>query len=608
MPGIVGIISQKSSNANSEDLRLMVNCMMHEPTYNSGTYVNEGLSVYVGWISNRGSFSDCMPLVNEKRDLVLIFSGEDFGGKQITNHLKKREHEFDLTNASYLVHLYEEDGEGFLSRLNGWFSGILIDQRQREVILFNDRFGMSRVYYHECEEGIFFASEAKAILRVLPKPREIEMNALGEFFACGAVLNNRTMFSGISILPGGSAWTFCGGRPVERKQYFTCREWEEQQSLEGEPFHDELRETFKRVVPRYFCGPEQAAVSLTGGLDTRMIMAYADKEPGTLPCYTFGGMYRDCFDVKIAREIAKVCRQEYQVIRLGREFLQEFPRLAERTVYVTDGCLDVCASHEIYLNSLAREIAPVRVTGNYGSEVLRSVNYFRANPPAPGLLNADMQRIVEDSSRAFDEPRGGPQLSYAVFNLIPWLLYGRLAAGQSQLVVRTPYMDNDLVGLMYRAPDEVRATKDASLRLIKHGNPVLSGIMTDRGIGDNWNILWSKLGRLHREALFKAEYWYGDGMPNRLVKWDHALRALHPGKLFLGRHKIEQYREWFKNELSEYVRSVLLDEKSLSRPYVDRNGMVAIVNGHIRGNGNYLAGIDRALTAELAQRTLIERG
>ena len=58
-------------------------------------------------------------------------------------------------------------------------------------------------------------------------------------------------------------------------------------------------------------------------------------------------------------------------------FSRKFPRYAERTVYLTDGCVEVSHSPDLYVNELAREIAPVRMTGNYGGEVLRRVRAFK---------------------------------------------------------------------------------------------------------------------------------------------------------------------------------------------------------------------------------------
>ena len=62
MPGIVGKISKNlKSSDNERDLHQMINCMMHESFYNSGTYLNQELGAYIGWVSHKNSFSDCMP-------------------------------------------------------------------------------------------------------------------------------------------------------------------------------------------------------------------------------------------------------------------------------------------------------------------------------------------------------------------------------------------------------------------------------------------------------------------------------------------------------------------------------------------------------------------
>lgn len=149
MPGITGIISRESREKNIEDVRLMTNSMMHETFYKAGTYSNDELGLYVGWVCQEKSFSDCMPVFNERRDLVLIFTGENFVDKRVTDELKNHGHEFDCSSASYLIHLYEEDEKRFFGELNGWFSGLLVDLRKGNVVLFNDRYGIDRLYYYE---------------------------------------------------------------------------------------------------------------------------------------------------------------------------------------------------------------------------------------------------------------------------------------------------------------------------------------------------------------------------------------------------------------------------------------------------------------------------
>lgn len=607
MPGIAGIISKTYNEKNKKDLHLMIDCMMHEPFYTSGTYINVQVGLYAGWVCHKGSFSDCMPVFNEKKDLMLLFSGENFIDKNVIDRLRRQGHEFDGSNAGYLIHLYEEEGDRFLQQLNGWFSGILVNLRNAKVVLFNDRYGMQRVYYYEGKDEFIFSSEAKSLLKIRPGLREMDMRGLGEFFSCGCVLENRTLFPRIFLMPGGSSWTSRNGSMSKKEYYFKPDIWENQPVLEEEVFYEELKETFISILPRYFRSEQQVAMSLTGGLDTRMIMACMDHSSGKLPCYTYGGMYRDCFDVRIAGKVAAECQQTHQILHIDEEFLTGFPYYAEKTIYITDGCLDICGSHELFLSRLAREIAPIRMTGNYGSEVLRSVNYIKAALPHEELFHPDFNRYAQEAVKLFADTNEGHQLSYSVFKLIPRHLYGRLASAQSQLTLRTPYMDNDLVALMYRASAEIRNTKEISLRLIADGNPALNKIMTDRGVGGDSRFLFSRGARLYYEFLFKAEYYYNDGMPHWLAKFNRTFAFLNLEEIFLGRHKIEHYRKWFRNELSDYIRQMLLDERTLNRPYLNNKYLIEIVNRHIKGTHNYTKEISKVLTAELIQRLLIEQ-
>ncbi|PYJ66713.1 MAG: hypothetical protein DME76_16440, partial [Verrucomicrobia bacterium] len=275
--------------------------MTHEAFYVSGTYINEELGLSSGWACHKGAFGDCLPIWNEKKDICLLFSGEDFADQADIDALKTRGHEFASDDASYLVHLYEEVGCAFLEKINGWFSGALLDLREQTVVLFNDRYGVNRIYYHEDASGFYFSSEAKALLRVLPGTRQLDLRSLGEVICCETVLQNRSLFSGISLLPPGSAWVFSRGEPVKKKTYFKQEAWESQPELSESDFYEKLKETWTRVLPRYFRGKQSIGLSLTGGVDSRMILAWAPRLPGTLPCYTWGGKYRDCADVKIAR-------------------------------------------------------------------------------------------------------------------------------------------------------------------------------------------------------------------------------------------------------------------------------------------------------------------
>ncbi len=193
MPGIVGLVTKKPREWAEQQLLRMVDAIRHESFYGTGTWVDESLGVYVGWAVRKNSFCDGMPIRNERGDVVLVFSGEEFPQPEQARRLKERGHGLEAKGPSYLVHLYEED-PAFPVGLNGQFHGLLTDRTRGTTTLFNDRYGMHRVYYHESREAFYFAAEAKAILAVRPELRRADARALGELVACGCVLENRTLF------------------------------------------------------------------------------------------------------------------------------------------------------------------------------------------------------------------------------------------------------------------------------------------------------------------------------------------------------------------------------------------------------------------------------
>ena len=482
MPGIVGLITNRPRAVAESELRAMVESLRHEPFYTSGTWVDAEQGVYVGWVARRGSFADAMPLRNESGDVTLVFSGEEFPEPGLIPGLRARGHKVEPRGPSYLVHRYEEEAD-FPKGLNGRFHGLLADRARGTAMLFNDRFGLQRLYYHEAKDTFYFAAEAKAILKVRPELRAMDPRGVGEFIVCGCVLENRTLFSGIHVLPPGSSWYFRGGVLEKKAAYFEPREWEEEEPYKPEDYFARLRDVFVRNLPRYFNGNERVGVSLTGGLDTRIIMAWRKAEPNSLPCYTYGSMYRDNQDVQLARRVAKICGLQHQVITTGTEFLSKFPHYAERSIYLTDACVDLSRSPDLYVSEKAREIAPVRMVGVFGSEMLLNSVMFKAVAPAAGLFNSDLTPQIDAAKTTYSDVRRGHPLTFIAFRQSPWHHYGVLGLEQSQVAVRSPYIDNDVVKTVYKSPGSTATNEEGRLRLIREGNPVLAGLRTDRGIG-----------------------------------------------------------------------------------------------------------------------------
>jgi asparagine synthase (glutamine-hydrolysing) len=607
MPGIVGLVTKMPRKRAEAELARMIAALGHESFYETGTWSDESLGVYVGWTVMQNAQATGMPLRNEQGDVSLVFSGEDNAKPGTARALKERGHALDLEGLSYLVHMYEDDPR-FPVGLNGMFHGILVDRRRSTAMLFNDRYGMHRLYYHESKEAFYFAAEAKAILAVRPELRRADPRGLGEFIACGCVLENRTLFAGIHVLPAGAAWVFHNSSIRERNLYFQPSEWEQQSPLEPEAYYEELRDAFSRNLPRYFNGHERVGIALTGGLDTRAILAWWKAAPNSLPCYTFGGPYRECQDVSIARQVAVACDQSHSVIPVGNEFLSRFAHYAERSIYLSDASVDLSRCPDLYVSERARAIAPVKVVGTFGSEILRQMAMFKPVVPSVEVFRPEMMSYVRQTGDTYNALRREHPLTFAVFRQFPWYHCGVIALEQSQLTIRSPYLDNDFVRTVYRSPKVNADTSDVRVRLIGDGSPVLGRLRSDLGIGgDSGWLPTAALLRAYLRFTFKAEYAYDYGMPQWVSKADHLFSPLHLERLFLGRHKFLHFRVWYRDILSKYVREMLLDPATLSRPYIDRKGLEAVVNGHLRGGQNYTTEIHKLLTVELLHRLFVDQ-
>ena len=603
MPGVVGFMGKGlQGEARATIVRKMLGTMTHEKFYRVGTIEFPELDLAVGWTVLEGSSSLCLPLWNAARDICLIFSGEHFAPHD-DDYSHRVEGQAD--SLAGLIAAYEEKGASFLEQLNGCFQGVLIDLQERMVFLFNDRYGSCRIYCHENADGVYFSSEAKAILKVAPATRELDLQGLGEFLSCSAVLEDRSLFRQVSVVPAGSCWKYSPQKGLQKGSYFDKRKWEEQPVLSETEFYDRLQNTWRSLLGGYLSGREAVALSLTGGVDSRMILACAPAKPGTLPCYTFGGKYRDSKDVVLARDLASIAGQKHYVLSIGEDFLSQFSRLAEQAIWTSDGGMDITGTIDLYVGRKAREIAPVRVTGTCGGEILRRLVAFKPISTVGDLFEPDIATSVQNASETYVRQRSDHPVSFTAFKQTAWHLAPKFALERSQLTLRMPFYDNRLVALSYQAPSAFATSNEPALRIIAEANPELAKTGTDRGVGTTRIPVVSGLRRVVQEAVFKTEYYFDYGMPQWLSRVNRMLSPLQMERNILGRHKFHHFRVFYRDELSGFVQDALLSPGARSGKYVPKKRAREIVEAHTSGSANYTWELHKLLTLEMIERTLL---
>lgn len=598
MPGIACIFTRTPSPMYERQAQAMVAAMAHTPACTTGTACEPEMGVYAGAVAHEGSYAERQSAPRPGSPTRLLLCGECFPPP-------------GTTAEALLVEQYEHEGDRFIAALNGLFAGLLIDRLRRRALLFNDRYGSERLYAAEQDGALYVASEAKALLAVLPELRAFDDEGVAQFLAFGSTFDGHTLFRGVTLLPGGTLCHMEPGAPVQRRRYFTPAQWETLAPLTPAAFEAALAQSLQRVLPGYLRADRAdraVGVSLTGGLDTRMIMASlppaAHRGDTPQATYTYaceGG--EQLLDLTIARRVAASCRLPHHTVSIGSDFLRTFEQQLNRTVYVTDGCAGALGAHEIFLSEQARHIAPIRLTGNYGSEILRSMSTFKRTGPRDEALSPEFARKVQEvvARRQLDPVH---PVTHAAFHEVPLHLFGNLAAGRSQLTVRSPYLDNEIVALAYRAPQPSRRDAKAALHLIGRGDPALARIPTDRGLCASHPPLASLAQHAARELEFKLDYWQRDGLPRCLTPMGPLLDALaHHG--LLGRHKFLAYRSWFRAELAGYARQAVSDAATRARPWWNTRSLARLVARHVAGQDNHLPELHAVLTLEAVQRTLM---
>jgi asparagine synthase (glutamine-hydrolysing) len=296
MPGLVGIVSE--NEVDEQLLDRMVNSIKHEEFYRVDKYINLhfGIArVHLGIFNQKPQ-----PIFNKDKSLCIFMDGKiyDYGEQQ--NELRNKGHKFNNENDSeFCLHSYEEHGKDFIKRLNGSFVFIICDLKSEKVIIANDRFGL-RVHYYAINNGnLLFASEAKAILQDETFKKELNDVAVAEFFSFGEFWGDKTFFRGINVLTPASILTY-DGRDLSIEKYweFKC---EPDYNLSENDVVEQLVTTFKKAVKIRMEDNLRYGVSLSGGLDSRCVVAAIDenKRKDAL-AYTFGPL--DCDEVKIAKK------------------------------------------------------------------------------------------------------------------------------------------------------------------------------------------------------------------------------------------------------------------------------------------------------------------
>jgi asparagine synthase (glutamine-hydrolysing) len=206
----------------------------------------------------------------------IIFNGEIYNYQEHRKVLVERGFRFHTTSdTEVLLHALTDKGIGGLEPLRGMWGLAYLDTVRRELLLVRDRLGVKQLYYSECQEGLFFASEPKALLSLPWITRRFAQEQLPAYFTFRAVPAPATLFHGISKLAAGTCLNYkfdTGSSTVERYWSPPPADAPQKQVPFAEAV-DRVESALLEAIRRRLVADVPVGAFLSGGLDSSLVVA-----------------------------------------------------------------------------------------------------------------------------------------------------------------------------------------------------------------------------------------------------------------------------------------------------------------------------------------------
>ncbi|MFH0780015.1 MAG: asparagine synthase (glutamine-hydrolyzing) [Parcubacteria group bacterium] len=275
MCGINGFTFKNSAGAD-KIIERMNKSLVHRGPDDCGIFMSDFAVIGMRRLSVIDLSSGHQPIFNEDKTVAVVFNGEIYNYLEIKNELERKGHVFiTKSDTEVLVHLYEEEGESMVKKLNGMFAFAIMDEKKRQIFFARDHFGVKPLYYHLTDGGqIVFSSELDGLVQYDGIKRKINRSALLSYLMRGYVIDPLTMFDGIFQLPPAHTMLWSETQGLTIKSYWSYQiapdfNLTEQKAVERLQYllNDSIKKQMISDVP--------IGAFLSGGIDSSTVAAFA---------------------------------------------------------------------------------------------------------------------------------------------------------------------------------------------------------------------------------------------------------------------------------------------------------------------------------------------
>jgi asparagine synthase (glutamine-hydrolysing) len=332
MCGICGIVG----DATEAGVRAMTGALAHRGPNGEGVEVLPGPNgEKVGLGHRRLSIIDptprgAQPMAYGDGRYWITYNGELYNFRELRHALEQQGHRFTSDcDTEVLLAMYAEHGAAMLDRLNGIFAFAIWDSHRNELFLARDRLGVKPLYWARHDRGVVFASEVKAMLPVLGRPR-LRRDVVADFLTFLWVPDPDTMFEGIYKLAPGHCATFADGS-LSIRRYWDMEFAPDERSVDE--WAPELRDAVRDAVRRQMVSDVPLGSFLSGGIDSSAIVSEMSAVAAPITTYSVGFSAEDLAheivpdDLKYARLVGERFGVDYNEQILKADIVDLLPKL-----------------------------------------------------------------------------------------------------------------------------------------------------------------------------------------------------------------------------------------------------------------------------------------
>jgi asparagine synthase (glutamine-hydrolysing) len=368
MCGICGVFGYTGRQEDYRDrLSMMSGMLAHRGPDDSGSFWGDR----VGLAHRRLSIIDVtggrQPMSNEDGSVWITYNGEVYNFRELRAELTARGHRFASgSDTEVIIHLYEEEGEDSVARLNGMFAFALWDARRGMLMLARDRVGIKPLYYSERPDGFFFSSELGSLVAGTGVSPALDPSALCMYLLLQYVPGTQTILEGFKRLAPGHLLCLDNAGPRLRKYWTPDSETRVPGPVAGP---DDIRGLLEEAVRRQLVSDVPLGAFLSGGLDSSAVVAMMRRfKDGPVKTFSIGFEGPSAFDERpYARAVAsRLGTEHYDTSMSPADFAGLMPGVVGA---MDEPVADPAAVPTLKLSALAREHVKVVMTGEGGDEL-----------------------------------------------------------------------------------------------------------------------------------------------------------------------------------------------------------------------------------------------